>query len=367
MPRKPTAKGVEDHQGIWRYRFKQRGQPRVVVSTGLEAVRANLAAAVQAMNEHKQRAILGLPEPVEAISFSDACDRFEAWKFAKHRDKPATARRVQISLRSWRERVGNRRMQDVTAEVVEDYMTWRREDDVAEVTLRKDVLAVKQLVSFATKRRWIDQDPLIGIVMPSDRASHNEVTLTVEEEKHYLKAADDLPGLGDFARIMLNQGMRDSEILNLRTEDIDFEKNTTGIVDGKSRAACRTLKMTAETRIIIGRRMSGEFVFPHLRFWRKGTYRVDESRPMAYIFILRAHNRAMEAAGLDFVIYSLRHTFATRFYDLTHNLAALQKILGHSKIDTTMRYVNDGQRRADEAMALFEEKSLALREKETVQ
>lgn len=367
MPRKfKTSKGIENHRGLWRYRFMLKGN-KYGRSTGLEAVRANLAAVTQAMNEHRQRVILGLPEPVEAISFSDAADRFEAWKAAQHRDKPATARRVKTSLASLRAFFRGRLMDEIEAAHIEDYMTWRRENGIAEVTLRKDVIALQQLLSFAKKRHWVSGDPLVGIKKPSDRASRNEVTLTVGEEKLYLKAADDLHALGDFARIMLNQGMRDSEILELQTADVDFVKNTIQVVDSKTSAGCRTLKMTAETRVIIGRRMSGKFVFPHLRFWRKGKYRVDDSRPMAYIFILRAHNRALESSGLRFVIYSLRHTFATRFYDLTKDLAALQEILGHSRIDTTMRYINDSQERMDRAMALFEERTLALRDAETVQ
>lgn len=354
MPRKKPPKGIASHQGIWRYRFMIKGVP-YGRSTGLEALPTNLAAVVRLRDEHKSRVLLGLPEPAEDIVFNDAADRFLAWKKAQHRDKPATARRVEISLRSWREFAGRKLMREVTTATVQDYMTWRRDSARREVTLRKDVLALKQLAAFCLERRWMDGDPLIGIKVPSDADSLNEVVLTPEEERTYLAAADLHPALGDFARIMLNQGMRDSEILNLAAEDVDFESGKLRIVEGKTRAARRTLAMTAETKSILARRTKGQgYAFVHTRWHNKGHWIFDPSRPMDYRQILRAHNKALKACGLDFVLYSLRHTFATRFYDLTKDLAALQKILGHTKITTTMRYVNDGHERAFKAMELFE-------------
>jgi len=37
----------------------------------------------------------------------------------------------------------------------------------------------------------------------------------------------------------------------------------------------------------------------------------------------------------------LRHTFATRYYRDTHDLAGLQRLLGHADPKTTMVYVDD--------------------------
>ena len=40
-------------------------------------------------------------------------------------------------------------------------------------------------------------------------------------------------------------------------------------------------------------------------------------------------------------LYSLRHTFATDFYDKTHDVKNLSEILGHADIKTTLnRYVH---------------------------
>ena len=77
--------------------------------------------------------------------------------------------------------------------------------------------------------------------------------------------------------------------------------------------------------------------------------------------ILRAHDLARATAGLDFTPYAFRHTFATRFYDATLNLAALRDVLGHADFRTIWRYVNDNEQRAHEAMRIFEESRTRVR------
>ena len=53
--------------------------------------------------------------------------------------------------------------------------------------------------------------------------------------------------------------------------------------------------------------------------------------------------------------YSLRHTFATRFYTETKDIFALQKVLGHTDLKTLQRYVHVDEEHVREAMRKFEE------------
>ena len=58
--------------------------------------------------------------------------------------------------------------------------------------------------------------------------------------------------------------------------------------------------------------------------------------------------------GLRFVLYDLRHTFATRMAERGCDLATLAAILGHSNLRSIQRYVHPTQSHQNAAMARYE-------------
>ncbi len=359
--KKNGAPGIDEKNGRWRYRFQIAGHARVSVETGLAATRGNLGAAKKLRDEHKTRLLLGEPEPVKPVSFSDAAGQFLQHKRALHRNKPSTAKRVGVSLASWRAFMGKRAISTWTRGDVLDYMTWRRQTGRLEVTIRKDVLAGRQLAEFAIAHGWIKENPFVGIEVPSDRDSLNELVLTHEEVERYLPAADRHHALGDLARLILHLGLRpDCEGLQIRIEDVDLDNGLLHIRNSKSKAGRRVLRLTAESHRILSRRIAqapGPWVFPGRVQVAGSRYREVADRPMTYSALVGAHERTLKMAPdvPVFSLYSLRHTFATWFYDKTKDLVALKEVLGHSDLRTVLRYVNDSQTRMDKAMESYEE------------
>lgn len=49
--------------------------------------------------------------------------------------------------------------------------------------------------------------------------------------------------------------------------------------------------------------------------------------------------KIFEKVGIDGSPYTLRHAFATRFYNMTGDIKTLAVLLGHASIQTTYRYV----------------------------
>ena len=159
------------------------------------------------------------------------------------------------------------------------------------------------------------------------------------------RGVDTDPGdLHDLGRLMLNQGCRPDEVLSLRKEAVDLDRGYMRIVEGKSVAARRTLKLLPESRSILAARMSGDsaWIFP------------SPVKPGAHVTKLNgAHARVLEDTGLRFVIYDFRHTAATRWAERGMPLATLAKILGHSYLRSVMKYIHPSQDHMDEAMRRF--------------
>lgn len=145
--------------------------------------------------------------------------------------------------------------------------------------------------------------------------------------------------------------------MRARWTEIDLDRGLIHIRYGKSPAAKRTLKLTRESLVIIGRRAGrlGEWVFPSPR---------DHYRPIKKLN--GAHDRACEKSKVHFVLYDLRHTFATRMVEAGIDLATLKDILGHTDIRVTMRYVHPTQDRQDAAMGVYDKLNEERRGKETV-
>jgi integrase len=63
----------------------------------------------------------------------------------------------------------------------------------------------------------------------------------------------------------------------------------------------------------------------------------------------------VEAAGLDTVVYgthSMRRTKAAQIYRKTGNIRAVQLLLGHTKLESTVRYLGI---EVDDALSLSEQ------------
>jgi len=198
-----------------------------------------------------------------------------------------------------------------------------------------------------------------GVAVPSDADAVRIHVITVEEEKQYFLRAIKHKDLYDLGRLILNQGMRPDEVTRIRKEDVDLERGQLHIRDGKSPAARRTLDLTGESRQILARRMHGSsiWVFASPRNPGQHIARVNG-----------AHDRLCATALKDgvtftFVLYDLRHTFATRLAQAGVDLATLAAILGHSSIRIVHRYVHPTAEHKRAAMLRYEE-TMKWREEE---
>lgn len=322
------------------------GGVRHTMLTDFAATARNLPAARRAMEEHRAKVMTNTLLPGHPVRFSEAAKQFLRWSKMEHQEHPNTAKRHAVSMASVTHYLGRKQVDEVTSGDLEAYKTWRRECGIKEVTIRHDLHAVSQFFQFALKSRWARDNPVKQVNIPSDSESRNEKVLSDDEEKAYFATAIRNSSLYDIGRLMVNQGLRPSEALTISKQDVDPERRELRVPKSKSKSSARTLNLTGESILILGRRMAtvGPWAFPGLR----------ASEPFTYSGLVGAHNRALETSQTSFGIYSLRHTFATRFYQKTKDLDALRRILGHADLKTVMRYVHQDADALKAAMEAYE-------------
>lgn len=375
--------GIRNMRGKWQYRFKVNGQT-VSVTTGLAATERNETKARQLEAAHRQAIQEGRwgHRPLKPKFFTDALKEFLPWVDMEYQSAPSSARRIRTSMTSCGVFFGKQMVSMIHPADIERYKTWRFTPKkevidgktveiapVQPVTVKHDLDNLSLFFQWAVKTDYARANPCKEVSRPSDRGSLRQRVLTLAEEKQYFSHAKG--NLGDIARLMLLQGMRPEEVMRIRKQDVDLGRGVLRIEFGKSKAARRTLKLTEEAKIILGRRM------PDVPAKRSGpAYRqamspwIFPSRlvPGAHtVSVQGAHDRACAAAALAFVLYDLRHTFATRMVEAGIGLPALKDILGHDDIRVTMRYVHPNQEHQDEAMAVYDKLNEERRAKESIQ
>jgi integrase len=152
----------------------------------------------------------------------------------------------------------------------------------------------------------------------------------------------------------LQTGMRRGEILQLRTDQIDFARNLMHIIQIKT-GKTLDLPMNATTREQLMELVAEAKANGHVYLFtnpKTGTH---------YNSVKKAFRSAVKEAGIeDFRFHDLRHTFGTRAVDSGAPLTGVRDALGHASLETTNRYAHgteDGKRRAVEAQEQYLQRS----------
>lgn len=276
---------------------------------------------------------------IQAVPFNEAAAKFLLWCQMQSAKKPNTWKRTRTSLSSLVEHLGKRPVSSIQEGDVMDYITWRRKThQVRDVTIRHDLHALSKFFRFALKHHWCRENPVKAEDIPSDAESVRINPLSIEQERSYFHAAEQFPHLHDLGRLMILQGCRPEELLLLKPEHIDLERGYLRIVEGKSKAAKRKLKLTPEAKAILASRIDHEWIFPAIR---------NERKKLSLSTCQKWHKRVLQTSAVTCVIYDLRHTFATRQAAAGASLPALASALGHNGIRSLMKYIHMSQEDMD--------------------
>jgi integrase len=304
--------------------------------------------------------------------FSSAADQFIIWARGEYSAHPNTAKRLAVSMTSLKLHFGKRPLSSITAGDIEDFKTLRRAvHKVREVTVRHDLHALSLLFQYGRKHSWCKANVVDEVEIPSDSEATRMHVLNVAEEAAYFATIDTmrteraankrpvrgLDDLRDLGILMLNQGCRPEELREMEQGAVDLASGFLTIRRGKSKAARRTLRLTAASRSVLVKRLQspGPWVFP--------SHRV----PGAHIGnVQRIHSLVLKKAKLKFVPYDLRHTAATRWAESGTDIATIAAWLGHANLRSVQKYVHPSREHLNAQAEKFEQ-IWAAREKQPEQ
>ena len=152
--------------------------------------------------------------------------------------------------------------------------------------------------------------------------------------------------------MIYGSGLRISEATNIRIEDIDSKKMRLFVRNGKGERERYTVLPKASLEML-----------------RECYRRYRPNHPEGYMFLNREGNplkverlrvffrRYRRKAGIseEFIVHSLRHSFATRLVEEGVPLVQVKELLGHSCIRSTMTYVHvaNNMQQVDSPLDIF--------------
>lgn len=141
--------------------------------------------------------------------------------------------------------------------------------------------------------------------------------------------------------LAIDSKLRGCDLVHLRVDDVmqGDQVRTRALVSQRKTSAPVQFEITEQARAAIaswvrGKTLKGsDWLFPS---------RVDKSKPMTTRQYGRLVDEWIEAIGLApsaYGTHSLRRTKAALIYRKTGNIRAVQLLLGHTKLDSTVRYL----------------------------
>lgn len=152
-------------------------------------------------------------------------------------------------------------------------------------------------------------------------------------------------------QLLLNTGLRLSEMTNLKWNDIDLMTGQVKVVEGKG-LKDRILWLDEETLTMLGKwkqRQFKEWGRSDLVFTTRTLHSLDGKA-------VRSMNKTYsDKAGIKkhITTHSLRHTFASDLLRDTKNIRIVQKALGHADISSTQIYTHIVDEELEEALKSF--------------
>ena len=259
---------------------------------------------------------------LESMTLSDACVLYGQTVSATHKGVRVELNRLR---RIGSSPLGKVELHNLKSCQIQNYLDLRGQE-VSAPTLRKEFLLLKRLLTVAITR-WnvaIIEHPMRNLITPSSgqgrtrRVTQSEWQAIMREARQQRN-----PLIASVIEFAYETGMRRSEILSLKSQNIDFKRQIAHLSDTKN-GTSRSVALTKRACTLLSEQMKLSRLF-----------QVSESA------LQQAWQRIMRKTKVtDLRFHDLRHEAISRFFEMGMSIAEVQSISGHKDIRQLFNYTH---------------------------
>jgi len=267
-------------------------------------------------------------------------EEFLAYLKKEKFSSPHTVRSYKVDLFQFqeflKERKGKGKVQEIEVSDVRDFVGYLLRYGYSEKSTQRKLAAVKSFFRYLKKEKVVEKNPTATVRSPQPEKRLPKFLTIRQVEKALSFEGKDLFSLRDKAilELLYSSGLRVSELVGLKKDDIDFESNLIR-VRGKG----------GKERIVPFGGYAREALLKYLAAKKEGeewVFSGKKGKPISPRSIQRIVNRHLikigDASGIN--PHILRHSFATHLLERGCDLRAVQELLGHSSLATTQVYTH---------------------------
>ena len=230
-------------------------------------------------------------------------------------------------------------LDSITSESVADYAAHRQAIGLAVGTVNRELRVLRRVLRLGVEWGLTERAPKVQMLRGEKR---RERVVGDAEFAQYLTCAS--PTLSETATVLYETGLRPDECHRLDWSDITLTSGRHGrlrVRHGKTAAARRELPMTPRVRAVLQTRWEAAGRPAEGWIWPAPT----KSGHIDHSTLKKQHGRALLLSSVRvFVLYSLRHSFATRIAPHV-DAWTLCKVMGWSSLSVAMTYIHPSEDR----------------------
>lgn len=281
----------------------------------------------------------------EKVTFNELCDFYEKHYVTEAKyvnNRKVSGLRSVASVRGYikvfREYFGRQILNSLTYEHLRTYRNERLGTSTHQSkqrslsTVNREMAYLRRILNIAERNDWVTKNPFLkgdALIHASDEVKRQRFLTHAEEQRLLAACFGFRSHLRPIVIAAIDTGCRFGELIKLRWTEVDFDS---GIITIQA----FNTKTMRERQVSITSRLMNELEI------LQRTSKDDSDLVFGIKCEVRIGFRnACKEANLEGVrFHDLRHTHASRLDDLGFSIAKIGGQLGHTVIQTTLRYVN---------------------------